>query len=144
MAYQFKISEFAVAKRLPIAIVRSDFNPWSHGMTSIKEDLAFAEDLVLYQEEVIEQMWQSHSALKSVIEQKDEVINQLYNQLSEMQEKIREMESDSNYGVKSFASSSMFSGSGSATPKHNSKALQAIADREFNAADQVIDSQTSS
>lgn len=106
-------------------------------MISIKEDLAFAEDLVLYQEEVIEHMWQSHSALKSVIDQKDEVINQLYNQVSELQDKIRLLESpDSAYSSNPIP---LFSSSASinSTPKPNFKALQAFADREFNAADQV-------
>lgn len=140
MAKQFKVSEFLAAQHVPAAVLRSDCNPWTHGMISIKEDLAFAEDLVLYQEEVIEHMWQSHSALKGVIDQKDEVINQLYNQVSELQDRIRQYESEANFGSKAVGSVSMFTSNGiiASASKPNSKVLQAMADREFNAADQVL------
>jgi len=53
----------------------------------LKDDLIFAEDLVLYQEEVIDHLWESYTVLKSVVEQKDDVINQLYAELSDTKEK---------------------------------------------------------
>lgn len=42
--------------------------------------------LLQYQEEVIDHLWDSYSTLKTLLEQKDEVINQLYTQISDMQE----------------------------------------------------------
>jgi hypothetical protein len=77
-------------------------------------------------------MWESYTALKGVIEQKDEVINQLYNQLSDLQDKVNSSQS---------VQQTLFSSS--ATPiskssfRQSNKELQIIADREFYAADKV-------
>jgi hypothetical protein len=80
-------------------------------------------------------MWDSYSALKQMIEQKDEVINQLYNQLSDLQDKVTQSQSvQQTLFSGGFASSSYHS----LKSKQSTKELQVIADREFYAADKVI------
>ena len=94
-------------------------------------------------------MWESYTALKSVIEQKDEVINQLYSQLSDLQDKVSLQSlpptQSSFFGPTS--TTSVASGISHGGSFHNLKALkqspkelQAIADREFYAADKVSNS----
>ncbi|RYH15289.1 hypothetical protein EON65_31980 [archaeon] len=48
--------------------------------------MTFSEDLMLYQEEVIRQFIEDQASMKVIIHQKDELINQLYKQISELQE----------------------------------------------------------
>lgn len=107
-------------------LLNKENNPWTQGLSILKEDLTFAEDLVLYQEEVIEHMWESYTAVKGVIEQKDEVINQLYTQLSDLQERMHEIQIGNGPGNLIVRSSS---------PSKFSKELKAAADWEFYEAD---------
>jgi uncharacterized coiled-coil protein SlyX len=140
----FGYSDLSLLACIPPLLTNKDSNPWSTGLMTVKEDLLFAEDLVLYQEEVIEHMWESYTALKAVIEQKDEVINQLYNQMSDLQDKVA-----SNQSVQQtlFAPTSSGSGYGgsvtssslSKSARQTTKELQVLADREFYAADKVLD-----
>ena len=79
-------------------------------------------------------MWESYTALKAVIEQKDEVINQLYSQLSDLQDRMNQNQSIQQ----TLFSSSYFPTSNKHTAnKHSIRELQVIADREFYAADKV-------
>lgn len=39
-----------------------------------------------YQEEVIDHLWDSYSVIKNLVEQRDDVINSLYTQISELKE----------------------------------------------------------
>lgn len=93
-------------------------------------------------------MWESHSALKGLIEQKDEVINQLYNQLSELQDKVRFMQASTEFttpgsaGGGSTMSSSVFQASSNISTK-GAKTIQALADKEFNEADKDGDGRIS-
>jgi hypothetical protein len=82
-------------------------------------------------------MWESYTALKAVIEQKDEVINQLYNQLSDLQDKV-----NTSHSVQHslFSPSTSVSGKGG---KQTPKELQVLADREFYAADKDGDGRIS-
>lgn len=81
-------------------------------------------------------MWDSYSALKQMIEQKDEVINQLYNQMSDLQDKVTQSQSVQHtlFSGGLGAASSYYSMKNN---KQSTKELQVIADREFYAADKV-------
>jgi hypothetical protein len=89
-----------------------------------------------YQEEVIGQMWQTYTALKGLIEQKDTVINNLYSQLSESQEKLRCLQNGTDAGHASglFQTTALIKKAGGTIP--NEQDVRLIADREFNNADQ--------
>ena len=89
LAAGFGISEDALIAQLPAMMTANGNNPIQIGLEQLKDDLIFAEDLVLYQEEVIDHLWESYTVLKSVVEQKDEVINQLYTELTDLKEKGR-------------------------------------------------------
>lgn len=127
---------------MPGMLLKEGSNPWMKSFSFLQEELTFAEDLVLYQEEVIEHMWESHSALKALIEQKDEVINQLYNQLSELQDKVRFMQTTTEFTTPSASSSSVFQTSSTLSNK-GMKTIQALADKEFNEADKDGDGRIS-
>eukprot|EP00597_Dinobryon_sp_UTEXLB2267_P012265 CAMPEP_0170122228 /NCGR_PEP_ID=MMETSP0020_2-20130122/16510_1 /TAXON_ID=98059 /ORGANISM="Dinobryon sp., Strain UTEXLB2267" /LENGTH=1705 /DNA_ID=CAMNT_0010353037 /DNA_START=47 /DNA_END=5164 /DNA_ORIENTATION=+ len=81
------VTEANVRKELPLLLTANGNSPVQVGLEQLKDDLIFAEDLVLYQEEVIDHLWESYTVLKSVVEQKDDVINQLYAELSDTKEK---------------------------------------------------------
>lgn len=82
---------------------------------------------------MIQRTWEQCTALKGVIEHKDELITQLYNQLSELQEQLSKSESIHS------ASNTMFSSSTSSSAKHtpSQRDIMLLADREFYAADKV-------
>jgi hypothetical protein len=142
LASEFSISESVVSTKLLGMLAKKD-SALANGFKMLKEDMTFAEDLVLYQEEVIEHMWQSYTALKSLIEQKDAVINQLYSQLSEAQEKYRSMQlgTDAHHTSGVSHSTTIIKKLGGDVP--DSQDVKVIADREFNNADRDGDGRIS-
>eukprot|EP00981_Chlorochromonas_danica_P011163 scaffold3779_cov254-Ochromonas_danica.AAC.23 len=149
IAKDLKMSEIALQSRLP-KVFCGENHIWGQGLKMINEDLTFAEDLLLYQEDIIKQMWQDFNSLKAVLEQKDEVINQLYKQITELQEMLNSRNLAPEYAFSPmFSSSIAFNravagspsspGGGASSPfpraLHSPQELQAIADREFNIAD---------
>ena len=87
LAQTLGVSESDCASQLPAIMTAPGNNPIQMGLEQLKDDLIFAEDLVLYQEEVIDHLWESYTVLKSVVEQKDDVINQLYTEVTDLKEK---------------------------------------------------------
>lgn len=126
-----KLSELALISRLPRVLCSKD-HVWGQGLRQLNEDLTFAEDLVLYQEDVIKQMWDDQNLLKVTLGQKDDVINQLYSQLSEQAEVVNSQHLSADYAFSPLFASSL---SNKQAANNNPRELQAIADREFNIAD---------
>ena len=93
LAETLGVSEADCAAQLPAIITAPGNNPIQIGLEQLKDDLIFAEDLVLYQEEVIDHLWESYTVLKSVVEQKDDVINQLYSEVTDLKDKEKEKSS---------------------------------------------------
>jgi hypothetical protein len=132
IASTYQFSEFLTAAKVPELLVRDVCNPWKQGLVSIKEDMSFAEDLMLYQEEIIDTTWTRLVALEAIITEKDKLIDQLYNQISEREAELSVMKS----GNSSLAAISLFTSTSSSVNK-NHRNIQAIADREFYEADVV-------
>lgn len=90
-------------------------------------------------------MWQSYTALKGLIEQKDAVINQLYSQLSELQEKYRnaQLGTGTHHVSGVFASAAALNKGSRTDTQTNTRDMHIIADREFNLADQDGDGRIS-
>lgn len=105
LSHALGVTDHVLLSHLPALLTSQGNNPLQLGLEQLKDDLIFAEDLVLYQEEVIDHLWESYTVLKSVIEQKDDVINQLYAEVTALKEK-------GSAKHRNTASESSFSGNG--------------------------------
>ena len=105
------LPEAELAAQLPQLLTAEGNNPMQQSMELLKDDLIFAEDLILYQEEVVEHLWGNYSLIKKVVEAKDDVINDLYKQMSDLKDELESLRSEPvrhevNYGTQPPPSSS--------------------------------------
>eukprot|EP00428_Durinskia_dybowskii_P087573 CAMPEP_0170449154 /NCGR_PEP_ID=MMETSP0117_2-20130122/51095_1 /TAXON_ID=400756 /ORGANISM="Durinskia baltica, Strain CSIRO CS-38" /LENGTH=1562 /DNA_ID=CAMNT_0010710381 /DNA_START=163 /DNA_END=4851 /DNA_ORIENTATION=+ len=82
IAAQIGVPMKDVEGALPQLLLGRDNNIISKGLGQLCEEFTLAEDILLYQEEVINNIWMNFEKQKAVLEERDETIDSLYERLT--------------------------------------------------------------